>query len=42
MGYFQCKENHFETRPFHAKFEVNRKAMPKIDEKTIYNVIQGS
>ena len=23
-GYFQCKENHFETRPFHAKFEENR------------------
>ena len=21
---FQCKENHFETRPFHAKFEENR------------------
>ena len=23
-GYFRCKENHFETRPFHAKFEENR------------------
>ena len=23
-GYFQCKENHFETRPFHAKFEENQ------------------
>ena len=23
-GYFQCKENNFETRPFHAKFEENR------------------
>ena len=23
-GYFQCKVNHFETRPFHAKFEENR------------------
>ena len=40
MGYFQCKENHFEIR--HAKFEENRKEMPKIEsEKTIYNVNQG-
>ena len=23
-GYFQCKENHFEARPFRAKFEENR------------------
>ena len=26
---FQCKENHFETRPFHAKFEENRKRNAK-------------
>ena len=40
-GYFQCKENHFETRPFHAKFKIG-KEMPKIEsEKPIYNVNQG-
>ena len=24
MRYFQCKENHFETKPLHAKSEENR------------------
>ena len=40
-GYFKCKENHFETRPFHAKFVENRLRNAKDSENPIYNVNQG-
>ena len=42
MGYFQCKENHFETRPYMQSLKKIGKEMPKIEsEKSIYNVNQG-